>query len=201
MLTFGQLRACCGATASLRDQQVPPGSNTLLNVKLSVKGRRGPLNKSIYVATNDPRQPHMMLQLTGVVTGSVDTASQVVLGDPAQPSAKDGSDEIHDIVVAPQHLTVILSGAPAAPVTRYVALRSRSRTPFAIQGVSLPGNAQIKSQTPFGEAGWRVEISGLLPSDNLDGAIILFYTDRAGEPPLSIPIRVIPPQGTGSPSP
>jgi len=194
VLLFGRLRACCGATASLRDQQVSPGSNTLLNVKLSLRGRRGPLNKSIYLATNDPRQPHMMLRITGVVTGAVAVARQGAEGKPGQLSAVAAVSAARDIMIVPQHLTLTQTAAPAAPVTRYVALRSRSGTPFAIKGASLPGKATIKSQTPLGEAGWRIEITGLLPSEIRDGARIELFTDKASEPTVSIPIRVIPPQ-------
>ncbi len=55
-LRFGKVKTCCGVEAALAAGRLAPGSNAVLAVKLSLAGRRGPVNKSIYVASNDPRQ-------------------------------------------------------------------------------------------------------------------------------------------------
>jgi hypothetical protein len=200
VLTFGRIRACCGATASLRAGSVAPGTNTQFDVKLSLRGRRGAVRKSLYVATNDPRTPHMILKLTGriepppgqtQVLGGVPNASQSGSSVAAAPT---------DLVVVPQTLTLLPSDTPK-PVTRYVALRSRSQSPFKVKGISLPLEAVVKSQTPFGKAGWRIEIGNLVPSGKMEGAQVTFITDLTNEPPISIPIHIAPQQDKGVPQP
>ncbi|MEI6564749.1 MAG: DUF1573 domain-containing protein [bacterium] len=66
-LMIESVRACCGAVANLLDKVVQPGSSTVLTVNLSLKGRRGPVSKTIYVQSNDPREPYFQLKLTGNV--------------------------------------------------------------------------------------------------------------------------------------
>jgi len=77
-LTFGKVRGCCGAATSLRGKTVAPGTNTILHVKLSLRGRKGAVRKSMYVASNDPRQPYLRLQLTGSIADSFDVSPDVV---------------------------------------------------------------------------------------------------------------------------
>jgi hypothetical protein len=77
-LTFGRVRGCCGASTSLRDKTVAPGTNTTLHVKLSLRGRKGTVTKSIYVASNDPKQPYLRLRLTGSVAGTLDVSRRFV---------------------------------------------------------------------------------------------------------------------------
>lgn len=66
-LMIESVRACCGAVANLSDKVVQPGSSTVLTVNLSLKGRRGPVSKAIYVQSNDSREPYFQLKLTGNV--------------------------------------------------------------------------------------------------------------------------------------
>lgn len=191
-LTFGQVRACCGATASLRDTRIDPGTNTRFDVRLSLKGRLGPVSKSLYVAINDPRQPHLTLTLTGRVDPSPASLPPITGGVIQVPPGNEIA-AASDIVVVPQILTLLLSDPPM-PVTRYLALRSRSQTPFQIRGISLPMEAVVKSQTAIGKAGWRIEIGNLVPSGQLEGAKVTFITDRENEPPIAIPVRIAPQQ-------
>jgi hypothetical protein len=78
LLTFGRVRGCCGASTSLRDKTVAPGTNTTLHVKLSLRGRKGAVTKSIYVASNDPKQPYLRLRMTGSVAGTLDVLPRFV---------------------------------------------------------------------------------------------------------------------------
>ena len=66
-LQIGNVRACCGATASIATNSVAPGTNTTLKIVLSLQGRSGELRKSIYVASNDPGQPLFQVRLLGTV--------------------------------------------------------------------------------------------------------------------------------------
>jgi len=66
-LQIGHVRACCGASATIADKLIPPGSNTALKVTLSLSGRAGRQNKSFYVGSNDPAAPYLQLRLVGDV--------------------------------------------------------------------------------------------------------------------------------------
>ena len=70
-LQIGNIRGCCGATIAMPDRTIPPGSNSALKVSLSLRGRRGEMRKSIYVGSNDPRQPYYQLRFLGTVTAPV----------------------------------------------------------------------------------------------------------------------------------
>jgi len=198
-LTFGQVRACCGATASLRDTNVAPGTNTQFDVKLSLKGRQGTVSKSLYVATNDPRQPHLILQLTGRIEPSPASLPSISGGVAQATPPGNSPADTGDIVAVPQILT-LLQSTPPKPVTRYVALRSRSQTQFRIKEILLPAGAVVQSQTPFDRASWRIEIGNLVPSGEREEARITFITDLTNQPPVAIPIHIAPAAG-GTPSP
>jgi hypothetical protein len=45
--------------------EVAPGFGTVLRVSLSLKGKSGRVEKSVYVASNDPRNPYLQLRLSG----------------------------------------------------------------------------------------------------------------------------------------
>lgn len=66
-LQIGNVRACCGAAATLAEKLIPPGSNTTLKIVFSLAGRSGRQDKSIYVSSNDPLLPHLRLRLVGEV--------------------------------------------------------------------------------------------------------------------------------------
>lgn len=70
-LTIGRVRACCGATAKLGSKTIAPGTNTTLDVTLSLKHRVGAQKKSFYVASNDRKTPYYQLQLVGTAVASV----------------------------------------------------------------------------------------------------------------------------------
>jgi len=182
-LVFGQVRSCCGSKASLRDKVVAPGSNTTLNVKLSLRGRRGKVNKSIYVASNDPKHSYLQLKLTGIVsstTSSVRTTTK-------SPSK---SVVIGDILVVPKEICVTGGKNRKEPVVRYLALRSRKRAPFKIMEVKLM-EGMTHTLTALGNAGWRIEIANIIPDDKLNGKGITLLTDRKDRPTITIPIRVV----------
>lgn len=64
-LTILRVRACCGASYTLNCTEVPPGSNAVLSIDLSLVSRTGRIMKSIYVHSNDPGQRIMALLLSG----------------------------------------------------------------------------------------------------------------------------------------
>jgi len=183
-LTFGRVRSCCGSKASLRDKVVAPGSNTALNVKLSLRGRRGKVNKSIYVASNDPKHSYLQLKLTG--TASSTTSS-------ARKTTKSPSKSVvtGDILVVPKEICVTSGKNRKKPVVRYLALRSRKRAPFKIMEAKLPVEGMTYTLTALGNAGWRIEIANIIPDDKLNGKGITLLTDRKDQPTITIPFRVV----------
>ncbi|MFZ4396837.1 MAG: DUF1573 domain-containing protein [Kiritimatiellia bacterium] len=70
VLQIGYVRACCGSTASIATNSIAPGSNTALKVVLSMSGRHGEVRKSIFVGSNDPKQPYFQVRLLGRVASS-----------------------------------------------------------------------------------------------------------------------------------
>jgi hypothetical protein len=60
-------RACCGATVTVPEQPVAPGSNAILRVELKLRGRSGKVAKAVYIQTNDPKQAVLRLELNGRV--------------------------------------------------------------------------------------------------------------------------------------
>lgn len=67
------VHATCGCTeAVVTTNEVAPGRTTDLVVKLTFKGRRGHLLKSVYVDTDDPANMALRLEVEGVVTVPID---------------------------------------------------------------------------------------------------------------------------------
>lgn len=66
-LTISRIHACCGAGTRLTTNSVPPQTNTVLELTLSLSGRSGPMHKSLYVHSNDPVNPIFQLKIKGNV--------------------------------------------------------------------------------------------------------------------------------------
>lgn len=64
-LEIGNVRACCGATASITSKKLAPGEEARVTVKLSLDRRHGPQNKVIWISSNDPNRPLLPLRLKG----------------------------------------------------------------------------------------------------------------------------------------
>ena len=65
-IIIGKLRGCCGATVAVSAPTIAPGSNTILKIVLSLAGANGEVRKSVYVASNDPKQPYLQVRLEGM---------------------------------------------------------------------------------------------------------------------------------------
>lgn len=67
-LKIQSARGSCGCTATLVSQnEVPPGGEAKIDVTVTTAGRRGPLQKTVIVASNDPRNPTLTLTVKGQV--------------------------------------------------------------------------------------------------------------------------------------
>ena len=87
-LKLGKLRACCGASMNVATNVIAPGTNTILHVKLSLKGRRGKQRKSFYVASNDKRQPYLQLRFLGEAIAEVTVRPRKVNFGSIEPDAR-----------------------------------------------------------------------------------------------------------------
>lgn len=67
-LKIESARASCGCTASVvSSNEVPPGGDAQIEVSVNTQGRRGPLEQSVVVTSNDPKQPRLTLKVVGRV--------------------------------------------------------------------------------------------------------------------------------------
>jgi hypothetical protein len=76
-LVISSVRASCGCTVaqmSEEDKTIPPGEDSPLTARLSLKGRTGQQSKSISIMSNDPNQPQFQVSMVG----SVNMAMQLV---------------------------------------------------------------------------------------------------------------------------
>ena len=73
-LTIDRIHACCGASAHVAENTVAAGSNTTLEITLSLQGRQGAVNKAVYVHSNDPQCRIYQLRMIGTIVAPGTTA-------------------------------------------------------------------------------------------------------------------------------
>ncbi len=67
-LKIESARGSCGCTATVVSaNEVPPGGEARIEVAVNTQGRRGALDKSVVVASNDPKNPRLTLKVVGRV--------------------------------------------------------------------------------------------------------------------------------------
>lgn len=88
-LTILRVRACCGASYALSRTELPPGSNAVLRIDLSLASRTGRIMKSVYVQSNDPAQRIMALLLAGERV----TDPHATVAGPKQRSSAGAADK------------------------------------------------------------------------------------------------------------
>lgn len=66
-LNIGHVQACCGLTVRLASTNVPPHTNTLLEVTFSPGSVSGAIRKTVYLHTNDPDAKIAPFRLLGSV--------------------------------------------------------------------------------------------------------------------------------------
>ena len=77
-LQIGQIRACCGASATISEKLIQPGTSAVFHVVYLLTGRSGPQTKSLYIASNDPQEPFLQLRLVGTAIESLEIAPRYV---------------------------------------------------------------------------------------------------------------------------
>lgn len=263
-LKIDKVHGCCGATLQLSQSTILPGSNTTLKATLSLHGRSGSVQKSMYIQSNDPANRIVQLQFVGNAIAAVDiqpgavdfgaidvdtkaektfnvvcqsnilfrvtnivsaatnfavayggmegNTHRVVLRTvPPLPFGlvqgdvtlltdhpKYGRLSVHvsarvtsDINFVPSE--ILLTGAKhkPEPVTRYVALRSRSGTPFKIISITPPSADVSAAYVPLEGGGYRLELKNILPMDDLNKEKLVINTDHKTVKQIAIPFRIV----------
>lgn len=93
-----------------------------------------------------------------------------------------------DLAATPNKL--FLAGDPNQPVTRYVVVRSPRGKPFEIKEVQCPTTSVKAEVKPMGTVMYRIKLSGLTATPDLDGKSILVKTNISSTPTLQIPLHV-----------
>lgn len=66
-LAIHRVRACCGATASISTNSIPPNGSATLTVSLGPMARPGKFRKKVTLTTNDPAAPVIEIPIVGEV--------------------------------------------------------------------------------------------------------------------------------------
>lgn len=96
---------------------------------------------------------------------------------------------VGDIFTIPEE--IIIESSDCRPVTRPLLVCSGLKKKFKLLRVELPApemKSNIRSLAMGG--GWRIDLHNVIPSQDLDGASIVIFTDSETMPTLTVPIRV-----------
>ena len=129
--------------------------------------------------------------LPGVTRGQM----RLQTDDPKRPEITFGISTavVSDLQVVPSEILLTVPEGDPQPVTRYIALRSRTKIPFKILSVDLPCTMAQSTITPMGSSGWRCKLTDLIPSTDLSSTSIIIRTNHPDSPELPIPIRLTTP--------
>lgn len=163
------VRGCCGASAHLGSQTILPGSNTALEVNLSLKGRNGKVRKGIPILSNDPTNEVYCVYLTGQAIGPEDGARE-------ETTSTNEMAVVGDLVIVPGQIR--MSSNAVSGMTRHVAVRSRTGTGFRVLKTTLPNpNIQVRLRM-LSAHNWRITLNSLPAGSELDGENLVITTDR-----------------------
>lgn len=96
-----------------------------------------------------------------------------------------------DIVVVPQEIVLEESVQNPRPVTRSVAIRSRSKRTFKILKIVSPQpEIEVKVRQLRGDV-YRCDLENIMPFPDIDEKNIVITTDHEGAREILIPIRVV----------
>jgi hypothetical protein len=162
-LNITNVRAGCGCTvASLRDTAVSPGSQTVVTVRFSLRGRRGSQNKSVTVRSNDPLTPSLPLWFSGTSTVEIGVSPALVDFGSILPD-KAATQEVH-----------LISRWPGVVITNL----SCDSTQFAVR--------PFDSTNRLGKGFWVSVVPPLIAGQSR--ATIRVSTDHPRQPEFTVPI-------------
>ena len=136
----------------------------LYRVTVKVKPAKGNprLDAKVLLYTDSPKHPMVAIPVTGSV--------------------------MVDLTATPNEL--VLAGDPGQAVTRYVVILSPSGKPFEVREVQCPTESVKAEVKPMGTVGYRIELSGLTATSDLDGKNVLVKTSMCSAPSLQIALHV-----------
>jgi len=180
-----KVRGCCGAKARVQSRIVPPGSNTVLNVTLSMRGRKGRVRKSIHVVCNDPNTRIVQFIMEGEAVPQISTEPGAVRFD------KLDSGEEREITVKiashfkePLRITNAVCSLPqlrtkVVPIDEKAVHLLHVRTAPPLQPGVQTGNITLWTSHP---AAAKIEISAICSVTNRPA------TDIVQPPPAPVTI-------------
>lgn len=186
-LTISQVRACCGGRAKLAESIIAPGSNTTIAVEADLAGRVGPQKKSIYVASNDPQQPHFRLGLVGTVVAQTRLDPASVLFRSLTPS----SEEVATVTVA----TAADESPPTNAIVDVAWLKVLLGEPHG-----STSTVTIATVPPLPQ-GMQKAIARVQFADAAVPYMEVPVTVVVGEEIRAVPYELVLPAGAGSPTP
>lgn len=185
-LEITKIRPACGCTvAKMSNRSIPPGKSEKLSAKLSLRGRKGKLRKTISVYSNDPKKPNMRLAFEGIVREKqppmVGEQKIVPLND--QPKIEP--ERLQKAIIIPPELYIPDAGS--SEVTRYILIRYGAAGSFNITRIEPPSPETRVSYVPISRNGYRLKVTMKNPAE-LHGKAVKLHTDSKIEPVISIPI-------------
>ncbi len=161
-LIIGRIKGCCGTTVMCSNKRVAPDDYTMLNVKLSFKGRRGSQRKTIYVKSNDPDKQYYALTLAGEVYTGIFSDKQTISFDGLKQDSL-------------QHASSVIS--------------SLSNIDFSITNVSIDADYLQASFSKVKANKYIVDINTVPPiKKQMNVSHLKIFTDNTEYPYITVPV-------------
>ncbi|MFO7870955.1 MAG: DUF1573 domain-containing protein [Kiritimatiellia bacterium] len=97
-----------------------------------------------------------------------------------------------DLVVVPSEITLVETKGDAEPLTRYIAVRSRTGKAFRVIGVVPPDPGIAVRAALLGGSGYRFKLENLTAFPDLGGKSLIIKTDHEEGREIAVPFKVVP---------
>lgn len=154
----------------------PDGKRYRLLVATRPPLPRGTLRASVGIETDHPRYPSMSIPVSAFVVGA--------------------------FAFAPEEFS--FAEETGTPVQRYVIIRSELGKKFEVLSVEPPSPSIQANIAATEEAAYRIDLSNIMPTRDLDGKVLRIKLNADGEKEILIPFHVAPAQplpAPGEPAP
>jgi len=177
-LNIAPKHVCCGATLSLSVSNILPAANALARFDLKLSHQPGRWRRSLYLATNDTKNPYLRLTLSGSVTNETHVL-------PFAASDTTGAPGIKSFPAA-----IELPRKPTSDeITHEVILRGHQIPDFNIRSVQLNGADGQIYFTRLADGAWHLRFKRLtwLANSGNDAGVTV-CTDAPAHPRFFIPL-------------
>jgi len=156
-LQFGTLKNCCGMTINFPVKELLPGSNAVCRATFDTSRRSGEQNKAIYIASNDPKQPYLILKMQGTLRQTLEIEPGFVRFSPAEGKTSE---------------TVRLTS---------------SKVPFSINNLTCTADGVHVTKKKISDLVWEldVKLAPDFPGGKVKGSIVVL-TDHPRHPKITI---------------